>query len=140
MSMKHYSCILAAAALLSACGSGKTGELLRDKKWKVYDVSVPASDPYNNIQVTQAKDLKNGYYSDAYYQFLPDGLFIATIAGQPDSGRYKLLSNGRIISITAANGSRNSEHLIEVTDLNENEFDMKVKSGDYHFILHTRKQ
>ncbi|RPE05623.1 hypothetical protein EGT74_24925 [Chitinophaga lutea] len=132
--------IAAFALLLTACGSGKTNELLQNKKWKVYDVTVPASDPYNNIQVTQAKDLKNGYYSDVHYQFFKDGLFIATIAGQPDSGRYKLLSNGRIISITAADGSRTSEHLIEVTTLNEEEFDMKVKSGDYHFILHTRKQ
>jgi hypothetical protein len=137
--MMKYS-LLALSALLMACGSGKTNGLLQHKKWKVYDVTVPPSDPYNNVQVTQAKDLKSGYYSDAYYQFLNNGLFIATIGGQPDSGRYKLLSNGRIISITAANGLRSSEHLVEVTKLSETEFDMKVKSGDYHFVLHTRKQ
>lgn len=137
--LKKYS-LLAFSVIFAACSSGKTNELLQHKKWKVYDVSVPASEPYNNVQVTQANDLKNGYYSDAYYQFLDNGLFIATIAGRPDSGRYKLLSNGRIISITAANGQRSTEHLIEVTKLNESEFNMKVQSGEYHFILHTRKQ
>lgn len=125
---------------LMACGSGKTNTLLKNKKWKVYDVTIPAKDGYNAVQVTQAKDLKNGYYSDAYYQFLDNGLFIATIAGQPDSGRYKLLSNGSIISITAANGDRKAEHLVEVVKLSDELFDMKVESGDYHFILRTRKQ
>jgi hypothetical protein len=128
------------AIALMACGSGKTNTLLKNKKWKVYDVTIPAKDGYNAAQVIQAKDLKNGYYSDAYYQFLDDGLFIATIAGQPDSGRYTLLSNGSIISITAANGDRKAEHLVEVVKLNDELFDMKVASGDYHFILRTRKQ
>lgn len=128
------------AIVLMACGSGKTDALLKNKKWKVYDVTIPAKDGYNAVQVTQAKDLKGGYYSDAYYQFLDNGLFIATIAGKPDSGRYKLLSNGGIISITAANGARNAEHLVEVVKLDEELFDMKVESGEYHFILRTRKQ
>lgn len=132
--------LLGMAMILMACGSGKTDALLKNKKWKVYDVTIPAKDGYNAVQVTQAKDLKDGYYSDAYYQFLDNGLFIATIAGKPDSGRYKLLSNGGIISITAANGARNAEHLVEVVKLDDELFDMKVASGEYHFILRTRKQ
>lgn len=136
--MRYF--IMAIAVALTACGSGKTNALLQHKKWKVYNVSVPPKDPYNLVQVTQAKDLKDGYYSDVFYQFLDNGLFIATIAGQPDSGRYKLISNGRIISITSPNGSRDAEHLVEVVKLDEQSFDMKVKSGDFHFILHTRKQ
>lgn len=132
--------LLGMAMVLMACGAGKTDALLKNKKWKVYDVTIPAKDGYNNVQVTQAKDLKDGYYSDAYYQFLDNGLFIATIAGKPDSGRYKLLSNGGIISITAANGARNAEHLVEVVKLDNELFDMKVESGEYHFILRTRKQ
>lgn len=135
----RYILVMAMIAL-AACGSGKAEKLLQHRKWKVYDVSVPANDPYNLVQVTQAKDLKSGYYSDVYYQFLDNSVFIATIAGKPDTGRYKLLSNGRIISITSPNGSRTSEHLIEVVKLNENSFDMKVASGDYHFVLHTRPQ
>lgn len=135
----RYILVMAMMAL-AACGSGKADKLLQHKKWKVYDVSVPVNDPYNLVQVTQAKDLKSGYYSDVYYQFLDNNVFIATIAGKPDTGKYKLLSNGRIISITSPNGSRTSEHLVEVVKLNENSFDMKVASGDYHFVLHTRPQ
>ncbi|MRG43646.1 hypothetical protein GFS24_00890 [Chitinophaga sp. SYP-B3965] len=126
--------------ILMACGSGKTETLLKNKKWKVYDVTIPAKDGYNAVQLTQAKDLKSGYYSDAYYQFFDNGLFIATIAGKPDSGKYQLLSNGSIISVTAANGDRKVEHLVEVVKLSDELFDMKVESGDYHFILRTRKQ
>lgn len=126
--------------LLAGCGSGNAEALLKNKKWKVFDVTVPAKDPYDNLQVGQAKDLKNGYYSDAYYQFLDDGLFIATIAGVPDSGRYQLLSNGKVISVTGASGSRKAEHLVEVEELTETKFSMKVRSGDYHFILHTKPQ
>lgn len=128
------------AAGLFACNTGKTDKLLKHKKWRVYNVTVPPNDPYNNTQLSQAVELKNGYYTDAYYQFLDNNLFIATIAGQPDSGRYSLLSNGKIISVTSANGSRSQEHLVNITKLDENNFDMKVQSGDYHFILHTHKE
>ncbi len=91
----------AAMLMLAACNSGKTNALLQHKKWKVYDVTVPAGTAYNHVQATQAKDFKEGYYSDAYYQFFDNGLFIATIAGVPDSGKYTLLSDGKIISVTA---------------------------------------
>lgn len=133
-----YTCCLTMA--ITACNSSKTDKLLKHKKWKVYDVAIPSGDPYSNEQITQAKDLKSGYYSNAYYQFLDNGLFIATIAGVPDSGRYELLSNGKIISITGASGSRKAEHLVEVQKLDEKHFDMKVSTGEYHFILRTRNQ
>ncbi|WP_341838933.1 hypothetical protein [Chitinophaga caseinilytica] len=138
--MKIPILFLSAAIALAACNSGKTNALLQHKKWKVYDVTVPAGSSYNHVQASQAKDLKDGYYSDAYYQFLDNDLFIATIGGVPDSGKYSLLSNGKIISVTGANGSRGSEHLVEVVKLTDTEFDMKVTTGEYYFVLHTRKQ
>ncbi|MGX5816996.1 hypothetical protein ACWKWU_02305 [Chitinophaga lutea] len=132
--------LMAAVLFLAACNSGTTDDLLRNKRWKVYDVSVPRGTDYNHSQITQLKDLKNGYYSDANYQFLDNQLFIATVAGHPDSGRYQLLSNGRIISVTGFSGNRKAEHLVEVVKLTETEFDMKVQAGEFQFILHTRKQ
>lgn len=125
---------------LFACNSSSTDKLLRHKKWRVYDVTVPSGDPYNNTQVTQAIDLKNGYYADAYYQFLDDNMFIATIDGKPDTGRYSLLSNGKMISVTAPDGSRKQEHRVTIMKLDEDHFNMKVASGDFNFILHTRKE
>lgn len=132
--------LCAATILFAACNAGSTDELLKHKQWKVYDVTVPAGTAYNHVQATQAKDLKDGYYSDAHYQFLDNNLFIATIGGVPDSGKYSLLSNGKIISVTGASGKRSAEHLVEVVKLTENEFDMKVTTGEYYFVLRTRKQ
>jgi len=126
------------AAILLSCNGGRANRLLLHKKWRVYDVQIPAGDPYDITQVSQASELKKGYYSDVYYQFLDDNLFIATIAGKPDSGKYQLLSNGSIISVTASNGLRSSEHLVSIVHLDDQTFDMKVKSGDYSFVLRTK--
>jgi len=136
---KHFLLLLLPLALL-ACNSSRNNRLLQHKKWRVYDVQVPAGAPYDITQVNQATELKRGYYSDVYYQFLDNHLFIATIAGQPDSGRYQLLSNGRIISITASNGQRNAEHLVTIVHLDEYRFDMKVRSGEYDFVLKTKAE
>jgi hypothetical protein len=124
--------------LMYGCGNAKTEKLLKQHTWKVYDVSVPKGDAYNNTQHTQAKDLKNGYYSDAFYQFLDDQVFIATVAGKSDTGAYHLLSNGKILSITNPDGKRSSEHLVEIVHIDDTSFNMKVKSVDFKFILHTR--
>jgi hypothetical protein len=75
-----------------------------------------------------------------YYQFLDNNLFIATIDNKPDSGKYKLLSDGKVISITASNGLRSAENLVTVTTLDDTHFDMKVKSGEYYFILKTKAE
>ncbi len=123
-----------------SCTSSRNNELLLHKKWRVYDVQVPEGDPYDITQVSQATELKRGYYSDAYYQFLDNDLFIATVGGQADSGRYQLLSNGSIISVTASNGLRNAEHLVTIVHLDEKQFDMKVKSGEYNFVLKTKAE
>lgn len=135
-------CLLPSVLLISifACTGSRNNELLMHKKWRVYDVQVPAGDPYDNTQITQANDLKRGYYSNAYYQFLDNNLFIATIDGKPDSGRYQLLSNGSIISVTASSGLRSAEHLVTVVHLDDKQFDMKVKSGEYNFVLRTKAE
>jgi hypothetical protein len=123
-----------------ACNSNKANRLLLHKKWRVYDVQIPAGDPYDNTQITQATDLKRGYYSNVYYQFLDNNVFIATIDNKPDSGKYSLLSNGSIISVTASNGLRSAENLVTIVHLDDQLFDMKVKSGEYYFVLRTKAE
>lgn len=125
---------------LFSCNSAHVNKLLLHKKWRVYDVVVPSGDPYDNTQITQAIDLKRGYYTNVYYQFLDNNVFIATIDNKPDSGKYKLLSDGKIISVTASNGLRSAENLVTVVTLDETHFDMKVKSGDYYFVLKTKAE
>jgi hypothetical protein len=128
------------AVLLAACNSNHVNSLLLHKKWRVYDVTIPAGSAYDITQISQATELKRGYYTNVYYQFLDNDIFIATIDNKPDSGKYQLLSNGAIISITAANGLRSAENLVTVVNLDEKLFDMKVKSGDYYFILKTKAE
>ncbi|SCC46123.1 hypothetical protein GA0116948_109138 [Chitinophaga costaii] len=137
--MNPYRLLLATCATLLLTACNHTDEMLQHKKWRVYDVQVPPEDAYNITQVNQAKEFKSGYYSNAYYQFLDNHLFIATINNKPDSGRYTLLSGDKVISITASNGSRKSEHLVTITRLDADHFDMKVQSEDFQFILLTKK-
>lgn len=140
--MIKRSCYLLLFMFLTAlaCNSNKANRLLLHKKWRVYDVQVPAGDPYDNTQITQAADLKRGYYSNVYYQFLDNNVFIATIDNKPDSGKYSLLSNGSIISVTASNGLRSAENLVTIVHLDDQLFDMKVKSGEYYFVLKTKAE
>ncbi|SHN45262.1 hypothetical protein [Chitinophaga sp. CF418] len=128
------------ALVFSACNSGRTNTLLLHKKWRVYDVVIPPGSAYDITQINQATELKRGYYTNVFYQFLDDNLFIATIDNKPDSGKYKLLSDGKVISVTASNGLRSAENLVTVVTLDETHFDMKVKSGDYYFILKTKAE
>ncbi|MBW8683240.1 hypothetical protein [Chitinophaga rhizophila] len=142
--MKVQSRMILFAVLLTivstSCNSGRVNKLLLHKKWRVYDVVVPPGSAYDNTQITQSIDLKRGYYQNVYYQFLDNNLFIATIDNKPDSGKYSLLSDGKIISVTASNGQRSSENLVTITKLDETHFDMKVKSGEYYFILKTKAE
>lgn len=137
MKMKNF---LLLSLLFVACNSGHTNDLLIHKKWRVYDVVVPAGSAYDNTQITQAIDLKRGYYTNVYYQFLDNNVFVATIDNKPDSGKYQILSNGAVISVTASNGLRSSENLVTVVKLDEQHFDMKVKSGEYYFVLKTKAE
>jgi hypothetical protein len=125
---------------LGACNSSHVNQLLLHKKWRVYDVVIPQGDPYDITQVTQATDLKRGYYTNVYYQFLDNNVFVATIDNKPDTGKYSILSNGKILSVTASNGLRSAENLETIEFLDETHFDMKVKSGDYFFILKTKAE
>ncbi|MCF6407392.1 hypothetical protein L3C95_31145 [Chitinophaga filiformis] len=140
MRLQAILCAVVLALAFSACNSGRTNKLLVHKKWRVYDVVVPPGSAYDITQINQATDLKRGYYTNVYYQFLDNNLFIATIDNKPDSGKYKLLSDGKIISVTAANGLRSAENLVTVVKLDETHFDMKVKSGEYYFILKTKAE
>jgi hypothetical protein len=125
---------------MTACNSSRNNSLLIHKKWRVYDVTIPAGSAYDITQISQATELKRGYYTNVYYQFLDNDIFVATIDNKPDSGKYQFLSNGEIISITALNGLRSAENLVTVVNLDEKHFDMKVKSGDYYFILKTKAE
>lgn len=140
MKIRIAFAVITTMFVVTACQSKKTNDLLMNKKWRVYDVRIPPESPISNTQYIQAQDLKKGYYRDAYYQFLDDNVFVATIAGRSDTGKYFILSNGAMISVTAKNGDRKVENLVTVTKLSEDYFDMLVTSTDFQFILCTKKE
>ena len=140
MKIRIAFAVITTMFVVTACQSKKTNDLLMNKKWRVYDVRIPPESPISNTQYIQAQDLKKGYYRDAYYQFLDDNVFVATIAGRSDTGKYFILSNGAMISVTAKNGDRKVENLVTVTKLSEDYFDMQVTSTDFQFILCTKKE
>jgi hypothetical protein len=140
MKIRQLLAVVTALLLFAACQGKKNNELLMNKKWRVYDVKIPPGSPISNTQYIQAQDLKKGYYRDAYYQFLDNNMFVATIAGRSDTGKYFILSNGAMISVTAKNGDRKVENLVTVTRLTEDYFDMQVTSTDFQFILCTKKE
>lgn len=140
MKIRHLFAVSTVCLLFAACQGKKNNELLMNKKWRVYDVKIPPESPISNTQYIQAQDLKKGYYRDAYYQFLDNNVFVATIAGRSDTGKYFILSNGAMISVTAKNGDRKVENLVTVTRLTDDYFDMQVTSTDFQFILCTKKE
>ncbi len=140
MKIRQLLAVVTVLLLFAACQGKKNNELLMNKKWRVYDVKIPPESPISNTQYIQAQDLKKGYYRDAYYQFLDNNVFVATIAGRSDTGKYFILSNGAMISVTAKNGDRKVENLVTVTRLTEDYFDMQVTSTDFQFILCTKKE
>lgn len=140
MKIRHLFAVTTVFLGLAACQGKKNNELLMNKKWRVYDVKIPPESPISNTQYIQAQDLKKGYYRDAYYQFLDNNVFVATIAGRSDTGKYFILSNGAMISVTAKNGDRKVENLVTVTRLTDDYFDMQVTSTDFQFILCTKKE
>ena len=140
MKIRIVLAVISTILVITACQGKKNNELLMNKKWRVYDVKIPPESPISNTQYIQAEDLKKGYYRDAYYQFLDHNVFVATIAGRSDTGKYYILSNGAMISVTAKNGDRKVENLVTVTKLTEDYFDMQVTSTDFQFILCTKKE
>jgi hypothetical protein len=140
MKIRIALAVITTMFVVTACQSKKTNDLLMNKKWRVYDVRIPPESPISNTQYIQAQDLKKGYYRDAYYQFLDNNVFVATIANRSDTGKYFILSNGAMISVTAKNGDRKVENLVTVTKLSEDYFDMLVTSTDFQFILCTKKE
>ncbi|RFS26271.1 hypothetical protein DVR12_00320 [Chitinophaga silvatica] len=140
MQLRLVLTVITLAGSLIACKTKQANELLMNKKWRVYDVKIPPESPISNTQYIQAEDLKRTYYKDAYYQFLDNNVFIATIAGKSDTGKYSILSNGAMISVTAKNGDRRVENLVTITKLTDDYFDMQVTSTDFQFILCTKKE
>lgn len=79
----------------SSCGKSHTEKLLTQKRWVVYDVKPP-SGTFNIEKSLRAKQLKNGFYKNAWFEFLEDSLFVASFKGNPDTGRYAIIAKDEV--------------------------------------------
>ncbi len=125
---------LMVVGFLSSCGLKKTEELLMNKRWKVYDVTPPPG-RFNIEQSNRAKELKNGFYRDAWFEFLPDSVFVASFSGKADTAKYVIRSGGDAISLYPRYGNKIYEQ-IEIVQLTEDT--LKFKTASFNMTLHLK--
>ncbi len=126
--------VFAVVGLLNACGLKKTEKLLMNKRWEVYDVTPPRG-RFNIEQSNRAKELKNGFYKDAWFEFLPDSVFVASFNGKADTAKYVIRSGGDAISLYPRYGNKIYEQ-IELVRLTEDT--LQFNTASFHMTLHLK--
>lgn len=124
------------AGLLVSCGRAKTEKLLMNKRWVVYDVTPPKG-VFNIEKSNRAQDLKNGFYKNAWFEFLPDSLFVASFGGKTDTGKYVIRMDGETVSLYPRYGHTIYEQ-IEIEQLSEDRLHFNTKVADFHMTLHLK--
>lgn len=138
----HHRPRATAAALLlfclaaTSCGRSETAKLLQHKKWEVYDVTPPGG-TFSIEASNRAEELRDGFYKNAWFRFLPDGLFIASFHGRADSGKYRISTGGKTISLYPEHGSRMYEQ-IQIRQLTRDRFSFNTLIADFHMVLHLK--
>lgn len=120
----------------ASCGRNKTKERLLNKKWEVYDVTPPEG-AFDIQDANRAKDLKNGFYKNAWFKFLPDSVFIAAFHGNPDTGKYVINFTGKTIALYPKGGNKMYEQ-IQIQKLTDDTFSFNTVVADFHLTLHLR--
>jgi hypothetical protein len=130
------SAILLFTLALASCGRKETAKLLQGKKWEVYDVTPPGG-AFSIEASNRAEELKNGFYKNAWFRFLPDGIFIASFQGKADSGKYRISTTGKTISLYPKYGDSIYEQ-IQVRQLTRDRFSFNTLIADFHLVLHLK--
>jgi hypothetical protein len=125
-----------ASICLVSCGRGKTEKLLLYKKWGVIDVKPPGG-TFSIEASNRARDLKNGFYKNAWFKFLPDSIFIASFSGKADSGKYHISGDGQTISLYPKHGGKMYEQ-IEIRHLTTDQLTFNTAIADFHMTLHLK--
>lgn len=131
--LHHLLLLLVMLGLLS-CGRTKTRNLLLDKQWMVKDVTPPAG-TFNVEESNRAEELKAGFYKGAWFKFLPDSIFVASLGGKTDTGRYHINAGGDVIALYPASGGKLYEQL-QVQRLTDNQFAFTTVIANFHLVLH----
>lgn len=128
--------LLSVCFFVVSCGRSKTENLLLNKKWEVYDITPPEG-AFDIQDANRAKDLKNGFYKNAWFKFLPDSVFIAAFHGNPDTGKYVINFTGKTIALYPKGGNKMYEQ-IQIQELTEDRFSFNTVVADFHLTLHLK--
>lgn len=128
--------LILSLVVITSCGRSKTKKLLLNKKWEVYNVTPPGG-IFNVEQSNRAKELKDGFYKNAWFKFLPDSIFIASFSGKADSGKYHISAGGKTISLYPKQGNKIYEQ-IQIRKLTNNRLSFNTVIADFHLILHLK--
>lgn len=127
-----------ALLLLASCGRSRTEKLLLDKTWRVYDVTPPQTGTFDVDASNEAEELKNGFYKNASFEFQTSGIFIATFSGKPDSGKFRIGYDGKIISLYPLHGDKIYEQ-IDIQRLTDSTLDFNTLMAKFDMTLHLKK-
>ncbi len=128
--------LLLSVCLLSSCGRMRTEKLLMNKRWLVYDVTPPAG-TFNIEKSNRAKELKNGFYKNAWFEFLSDSLFVASFGGKTDTGKYAIRAGGKAVSLFPRYGHTIYEQ-IKIKELKRDRLQFTTQIADFHMLLHLK--
>ncbi|MCL6523150.1 MAG: hypothetical protein K6T34_00685 [Thermoflavifilum sp.] len=121
----------------SSCGRTHTQQLLLHKTWHVVDVTPPDNGNFDIEAVRAAEQMKNGFYRDANFTFLKNGLFVSDFNGKRDTGRYTISPGGKIISLYPLQGNRIYEQ-IHILELSDSVLSFSTVMANFHMVLHLK--
>lgn len=122
--------------LTASCGKTKTEKLLVNKRWEVYDVTPPPG-PFNVEESNRAKELKNGFYKNAWFEFQQDSMFVASFGGSVDTAKYAIRSGGDAVSLYPRYGNKIYEQ-IEIVLLTADKLKFSTEVASFNMILHLK--
>lgn len=121
---------------LTSCGKAKTEKLIMNKRWEVYDVTPPPG-LFSVEKSKRAKQLKNGFYKNAWFEFLPDSMFVASFGGKIDTAKYVIRFGGDAISLYPRYGDKIYEQ-IEIVKLTDEKLKFNTEVADFNMTLHLK--
>ena len=134
--IRWFGILWVGIVLLSGCGRSRTKKLLLNKRWAVTDVTPP-SGTFNIEQRNRAAELKNGFYKGAWFEFLPDSVFIASFGGKVDTAKYAIRAGGDAVALYPRFG-HNIYEQISIVKLEDHQLQFNTEVADFRMTLHLK--
>lgn len=130
-------CELVLITCMLGCGKTHTRKLLLHKTWHVVDVTPPENGNFDIEASRAAEEMKNGFYRNASFTFLDNGLFFTNFNGKIDTGRYEINPGGKIISLYPLHGNKIYEQ-IQIRELHDSTLSFTTIMANFYMVLHLK--